>query len=128
MPGIICMQAKKFSDYASAEKEMQQLNEQLQNISTVLKQCPFIIICDDAAFTAAQLNNFLWVTFTRCNPSYDIYGVNSFYNHKHWRCDVAILDARIKPHHAPVLQKDAGTEKMIERIFNKGGSLYGLLK
>ena len=75
-----------------------------------------------------SLNNFLWVTFTRCNPAYDIYGINSFYNHKHWGCDSVILDARIKPHHAPALEKDAVTEKNIERIFNKGGSLHGVLK
>ena len=38
-----------------------------------------------------------------------------------------IIDARIKPHHAPVLEKDPQTEKNIERLFNKGGSLYSVL-
>lgn len=128
LPGIICLQTKKFTDYANAEKEMQQLNGQLQNASVLLKQTPFIIICDDAASTAAALNNFLWITFTRSNPAYDIYGINSFTKYKHWGCDSVVIDARIKPHHAPVLEKDVATEKKIERIFNKGGSLYGTLK
>jgi len=39
-----------------------------------------------------------------------------------------VLDARIKPHHAPALEKDAVVEKNIDRIFNKGGSLYNVLK
>ena len=128
LSGIICMQTKAFSDYSTAEKEMQQLNEELKNNSSAISQTPFIIICDDASFTSATLNNFLWVTFTRCNPAKDIYGVNSSYNYKHWGCEAVILDARIKPHHAPVLEKDAATEKKIERIFNKGGSLYNVLK
>ena len=128
LPGIICMQTKKFSDYKNTEKEIQQLNDQLKNNFSSLKECPIIIICDDASFVSEQLNNFLWITFTRCNPAYDIYGINSFYNYKHWGCDSVILDARIKPHHAPVLEKDIATEKKIERLFNKGGSLYKVLK
>ena len=126
LPGIICLQTKNFTDYAAAEKEMQQLNEQLTAFAA--KESPFIIICDHAGFTAKTLNNFLWVTFTRCNPAYDIYGINSFYSHKHWGCDAVIIDARIKPHHAPVLEKDAVTAKKLERLFNKGGSLYSVLK
>jgi 4-hydroxy-3-polyprenylbenzoate decarboxylase len=128
LPGIVCLQTAKFNDYATAEKEMQQLNEQLQHAPTQVKECPFIIVCDDSSFTAENLNNFLWVTFTRCNPAYDMYGVNSFYKYKHWGSDGVILDARIKPHHAPVLEKDPGTERKIERLFNKSGSLYGVLK
>jgi len=128
LPGIICIQTRAFSDYANATKEMSDLNEQLRSTTEVLQKCPFIIVCDDAVFTAEKLNNFLWVTFTRSNPSYDIYGVNSFHSYKHWGCDAVIIDARIKPHHAPVLEKDAGIEKKIERLFNKGGSLFGILK
>jgi len=126
LPGIVCLQTNRFSSYEAAEKEMLLLNAQLQQAS--LNDCPLLIVCDDASFTAATLNNFLWIAFTRCNPAYDIYGVNSFYDHKHWGCSTAILDARIKPHHAPVLETDAAVEKKIERIFNKGGSLYNFLK
>lgn len=128
LPGIICLQTNRFTDYKTAEAEMQQLHEQLYNASSALPQTPFIVVCDDASFMANSLNNFLWATFTRCNPAYDICGINSFYNHKHWGCDAVVLDARIKPHHAPVLEKDAAVEKSIERIFNKGGSLYNVLK
>ncbi|MFT4153922.1 UbiD family decarboxylase [Parafilimonas sp.] len=128
LPGIVCLQTKKFTDYTNAETEMQQLNEQLCNTATALQQTPFIIVCDDASFMANSLHNFLWATFTRCNPAYDIYGINSFYSHKHWGCDAVVLDARSKPHHAPVLEKDTVVEKNIERVFNKGGSLYKALK
>jgi 4-hydroxy-3-polyprenylbenzoate decarboxylase len=126
LPGIICFQTNKFSNYAGAENEMQQLTDQLLNFG--FNSCPFMVVCDDSAFMCKTLNNFLWATFTRCNPAYDIYGINSFYDHKHWGCDAVILDARIKPHHAPILEKDPARERRIERLFNKGGSLYNILK
>lgn len=128
IPGIVCIQTTKFINYGSAASQINILKQQLQQNMQDLKDCPFIIICDDADFTAKTLNNFLWVTFTRCNPSHDIDGVNSFYENKHWGCNNVIIDARIKPHHAPALEKDPETEKNIERLFNKGGSLYGVLK
>ena len=85
-----------------------------------------MIICDNANFTAENMHNYLWVTYTRCNPSHDIYGIDSFTEHKHFGCrGPLVIDARMKPHHAPPVQLDAAVEKSIEPIFEKGGSLYG---
>jgi 4-hydroxy-3-polyprenylbenzoate decarboxylase len=39
-----------------------------------------------------------------------------------------VIDARIKPHHAPPLEKDPAVEKRIDRLFEKGGSLHGAIK
>ena len=90
-----------------------------------LPTCVLIILCDDASFTAADLRNFVWVTFTRCNPSHDIYGIGEFSIHKHWGCTgPLVIDARIKPHHAPPVLLDPAVEKKVDRIFEKGGSLY----
>jgi 4-hydroxy-3-polyprenylbenzoate decarboxylase len=53
--------------------------------------------------------------------------VQSFTENKHWGCNgPLIIDARIKPHHAPILEKDPSVEKRIDRLFAKGGSLAGL--
>lgn len=125
MPGVLALQTRAFSTYENAQAEMEMLNAQLAEYEAQLKNIPLLIICDDAGFVAETLNNFLWVAFTRCNPSHDIFGVNSFIKHKHWGCaGPLILDARIKPHHAPPVEKDDATEKKIDRIFEKGGSLY----
>ena len=87
-----------------------------------------IVICDDAIFVSEKLNNFLWVAFTRCNPSHDMYGIDSFISNKHWGCNgPLVIDARIKPHHAPPVEKDAAVEKSIDMLFAKGGSLYGVI-
>ena len=127
MPGVIALQAKAFSNYPAAGNEFNALNEQLKSYLGALLSMPLLIICDDADFVSASLRNFLWVSFTRCNPSHDIYGIDSFQQHKHWGCNgPLVLDARIKPHHAPPVEVDAATEKKIDRLFEKGGSLYGI--
>ena len=129
MPGVVALQLQKFITYEEAARQMNELNEQLKERTHQLDQVPFIIVCDDSSFTAATINNYLWVTYTRCNPSHDIYGINESFHHKHWGCTgPLVMDARIKPHHAPPVKKDPTTEKKIDRLFDKGGSLYGVLK
>ena len=129
MPGVIAMQAQKYTDEKTAKKEMDALDIQLKSNLHLLSSVMFIIICDNATFTADTLNNYLWVAYTRCNPSHDIYGIDSFTSNKHWGCNgPLIIDARIKPHHAPTVEKDSATEKKIDRLFEKGGSLYQIRK
>ena len=119
MPGVVAIQTNAFTTYETAHKELDDINEQLRNFENELNQFPIIVLCDDAAFTAEKLNNFLWVTFTRCNPSHDIYGVNPFTENKHWGCSSVIFDARIKPHNAPVLVLDEKVERRVDEILSK---------
>ena len=127
MPGVLCVSAQAFSNYSSAAAEMQQLNEQLNEQLAALAGIAIIVVADDAAFTAATLNNYLWVTYTRCNPSHDIHGIAASTTNKHWGCaGPLVIDARIKPHHAPPLVKDAAVEQRINHFFEKGGPLYGI--
>ena len=64
-----------------------------------------ITLVDDVDFTIEDFSNWLWVTFTRSNPASDIYGLNTNIVDKHFSCTVPIIDARIKEHHAPVLER-----------------------
>jgi 4-hydroxy-3-polyprenylbenzoate decarboxylase len=126
MPGVVCVTAPAYTNVVDAASQMNALDAQLSN--TPLEGIAIIVICDDANFTAQTLNNYLWVTYTRSNPSHDIYGIGSFTQNKHWGCTgPLVIDARIKPHHAPVLIKDEEVEKRIDRLFEKGGSLYSLI-
>jgi 4-hydroxy-3-polyprenylbenzoate decarboxylase len=112
---------------AEGRRSITELKKQLEPYVLELKTCPLIVVCDEANFVAADLKNFLWVTFTRCNPANDIDGVDDFIDNKHWGCNGSlIIDARIKPHHAPVLEKVPEIEKRVDKLFNKGGSLYGM--
>lgn len=128
LPGIVVLQATAFSTYDKAHEEMNNLDKQLQPHLSGLHSVAIIVVCDDAGFAAQTVNNFVWITFTRCNPSHDIYGVDAFYRNKHWGCNGSlIIDARSKPHHAPVLEKDEATERRIDKLFAKGGSLYKII-
>jgi len=126
-PGVIALQVNAFTNYDTAHAEMEMLNSQCSIFNDQLKNIPFIVICDDSDFVSETLNNFLWVTFTRCNPSHDLYGIDSFNENKHWGCNgPLVFDARIKPHHAPPVVKDPAVEKYIDRLWEKGGSLFGV--
>ncbi|GIQ67191.1 UbiD family decarboxylase [Xylanibacillus composti] len=125
MPGVVAVQGPAFSSYEQAEREIGEWAQAIQARGP-LADCPLLIICDDSSFVSASLSNFMWVTFTRSNPSHDIYGTNSRYENKHWSCDNVIIDARSKPHHAPPLIPDPDVEKRMERLFAKGGSLSGI--
>jgi len=122
MPGLVALQGAKFTSYAEAALEMNKLSEAIQEQGS-LPSCPMIILCDDSEFLSEKIENFLWATFTRSNPSHDIYGVNSSTEYKHWSCDNVIIDARVKPHQAPPLIPDPTVQKHIERLFASGGSL-----
>lgn len=107
-PGILCIQMHPFINYDSAASDITNLIHTLSDI--VLDTIPWITLCDDAAFTAQSSDNWQWVTFTRANPAADIYGFGAKTIQKHWGCTgPLIVDARIKPHHAPPLIRDAHT-------------------
>lgn len=122
MPGVCALPMSAFETYAKTTLEMDMLNQQFQAELPTLEGMVQIVVCEDAAFTAGSLNNYLWVTYTRCNPSHDIYGIQSFIDYKHWGCHgPMILDARIKPHHAPPLIMDAAVEQRAEEILQRAG-------
>ncbi|MCB0655562.1 MAG: UbiD family decarboxylase [Saprospiraceae bacterium] len=125
LPGILCLGFAPYIDPEQTRRQLEVLAAALP--PSFVNQFPLIILVDDASFTSANLENFLWVTFTRSNPAPDIYGVDAFIHEKHWGCHGSlILDARIKPHHAPVLEVDAPTRKEADKLFAPGGSLHGI--
>ncbi|MEM9918955.1 MAG: UbiD family decarboxylase [Bacteroidota bacterium] len=125
--GVLAVKGPAFTDAKSGSRQAQELTDVLRGVD--LSEVPLIVICDDSDFLAATLNNFLWVTFTRANPSHDIYGIDSFVEHKHWGCrGPLVIDARIKPHHAPPLIVDEAVKRRVDKRFSKGGDLYGMDK
>ena len=125
-PGVLVLQGNKFESSKKANQEFNDFNEEIKQKDINLQELPMIVIVDDSSFAAASIKNWLWVTFTRSNPSHDVYGINSFTEHKHFGCDNMIIDARIKPHHAPVLEKNPDIEKRVDKLFERGGSLHRL--
>ena len=83
--------------------EINELVSSLENQN--LDGIGLITLADDSSFVCEDFSNWLWVTFTRSNPANDIYGLNAKTNNKHFSCSIPIIDARIKPHHAPILER-----------------------
>jgi 4-hydroxy-3-polyprenylbenzoate decarboxylase len=124
LPGVLVVRGPPFK--ADGPAAMTRLCEALSRADS-LAGFPLVVVADDSEFTARTLNNWLWVTFTRSNPAADIYGVGEFTQQKHWGCTgPLIIDARVKPHHAPALEEDPAVTKRVEALAAPGGPLHGL--
>jgi len=124
LPGVIAVRGP--AHQTGSDSAPMRLCDSLEVCSTT--GIALISLVDDSEFAARTLNNFLWVTFTRSNPAADIHGVRSFTEQKHWGCDgPLVIDARIKPHHAPALEEDPAVMKRVEQLAANGGPLQGLI-
>ena len=122
LPGIVAISGAKWTT-GDHERDLDQLVQRLRNAEQV-DGFPLVLFVDDAEFCAASLNNFLWVTFTRSNPATDVSGVDVSIVNKHWGCHGSlIIDARIKPHHAPPLIEDLDASRRVDAIATRGGVL-----
>ncbi|MBT5020903.1 MAG: UbiD family decarboxylase [Planctomicrobium sp.] len=125
LPGILAIKGPECRN-----REDQNLQEFCRNLDVQhpINQFAMVLIVDDSEFTARNLSNFLWVTFTRSNPAKDISGIGSFIENKHWGCRGAlVIDARIKPHHAPPLIEDPKVTERVNQLAIKGGPLHGVI-
>jgi len=128
MPGVLMVEVPKHVNHKDIDNIISIIEYRLKEEEDELGGLALMVLCDDATFAAKNINNFVWVTFTRSNPSHDIYGIGSFTEHKHWGCTgPLIIDARIKPHHAPVLERDPDIEKLVDKMGENGGALYGVI-
>lgn len=115
LPGIIALNASLVNTQGLQEKLKGLGADLLEKQGVVM-----LILTEDAAWMGEHINNFLWASFTRTNPSHDMDGVDSYYEQKHWGCKgPLIFDATIKKHHAPILVKDAAVEKRVDEILAK---------
>jgi len=120
MEGVIGVELKDFTTYDNAKEEIKQLADFISINKLDFYGVVQIVIYNDFKFIPnnPSLNDYVWVTYTRSNPSHDIYGAEEFYENKHWGCKgPMIIDARKKPHHAPELKMDAAIIKRISKFF-----------
>lgn len=99
IPGVVMLCAETV-DLASALQFLEQHQEQLKGLAQIVLYNNHML-----ADSATLMQDYLWITYTRTNPSHDIYGMSARFVNKHWTCELPIVyDARIKPHHAPLLE------------------------
>lgn len=94
-----------------------------------LRSWPLVVVVDNSDFAAESLANFLWVTFTRSNPAADVHGVGAGSRNKHWGCaGPLVIDARLKPHHAPPVEEDPAVTTRVDDLCRTGGPLAGIVE
>jgi 4-hydroxy-3-polyprenylbenzoate decarboxylase len=127
LPGVVAVQAPAFAEAERGPRDAERFCAAFEGGSP-LGGFPLVVLVDDSDFTARHLNNWLWVTFTRSNPAADVHGVGAFTRQKHWGCvGPLVVDARIKPHHAPPLEEDPAVSRRVDALAVPGGPLYRII-
>jgi len=125
LPGVLVVQAP------ACREQRDQMAERFANgfsSADPINSLPLIVLVDDSEFSARTLNNFLWTTFTRSNPAVDVQGIGATIEDKHWGCHGSlVIDARVKPHHAPPLIEDPAITRRVDELAASGGPLAGVL-
>ena len=126
-PGIVVLEGPRHTlERNHCDQRMEELARAFTDW-TGATAFPLVVVVDDARFCANSKDNFFWTTFTRSDPATDIYGAKATMHAKHWSCEAPlILDARLKPFHAPPLEEDPAIVRKIEMLAAPGGPLHGL--
>jgi 4-hydroxy-3-polyprenylbenzoate decarboxylase len=131
LPGILAIEAPRYAGPLRTSPGTSPLDSAFadhQSSITNQKSLRLLLLVDDSQFVAESLRNFLWVTFTRTNPAADIDGIDAFTADKHWGCrGPLVIDARLKPHHAPPLVEDPEITRRVDALAAPGGPLHGIL-
>jgi len=127
LPGVLMIGGPDYAQDATAAATLAQMLHETRQLHDSETPFPLIVVVDDADFAAKSLANFLWVTFTRTNPSHDVEGVGSTIEHKHWGCTGSlVVDARVKTHHAPPLIEPPEVKARVDALAAPGGELHGV--
>ncbi|PBC66677.1 UbiD family decarboxylase [Fibrobacter sp. UWS1] len=111
-PGVLAIQA-------TTAAKISEFVQTLENFP-YRNNYPLITIADDSHFTAKNLENWMWVTFTRSNPASDIYGFQEQFRHKHWTCQSPlIIDSRLKSQMQSPIEDDPKIEKLAREILHR---------
>ena len=131
LPGVFVLGGARFESYDRVEADLAPLWNALdaaERAGADLTGMPLVILCDNPGFAAESLRSLLWVAFTRSNPSHDIHGRRANIRHKHWNCvEPVLIDARLKPHHAPPLIEDPAVTRRVDALAAPGGPLHGVI-
>ncbi len=105
MPGVLVLNGGRYNSDTAKQQWLRQCDQ--VDVNHSINRFPLIVFADDPDFAARNLENFLWTAFTRSNPAVDVYGIGASTLDKHFGCEGSlVIDARVKPHHAPPLIED----------------------
>ncbi len=123
IPGVLAVTGPEFASNALPDQAASTFCR-FFSPNEPINRFPLVLIVSDSEFAARTLNNFLWSVFTRSNPATDLDGIGATTEHKHWGCKGSlVIDARIKPHHAPPLIEDPEITRRVDAMATRGGPL-----
>lgn len=123
-PGMLVLEGPS---HAAPRGEQDRAIEELCRRLGPRPEIPLLVIVDDSAFAAKNLQNFLWTAFTRADPAQDSYGAQATTRTKHWSCSPPFtLDARVKAWQPRPLEDDPDVVRKIEALAAPGGPLEGI--
>lgn len=118
MPGVLALNGPQHE--GPMDEHLENFCAQFDRAAPI-NSFPLVLIVDDAEFTARNVTNFQWVTFTRSNPAVDVGGIEASISHKHWGSEGAlVIDARVKKHHAPPLLEDREVSAKVDALGARG--------
>jgi 4-hydroxy-3-polyprenylbenzoate decarboxylase len=129
LPGVLIVQVPQFPEKVTGDAPEDVVRFCASySPDAIINRFPLVVLVDDSDFASRGLNDWLWVTFTRSGPAADIHGIGSFIHQKHFGCTGAlVIDARLKPHHAPPLEEDPEIARRVEMLGAPGGPLYRII-
>jgi 4-hydroxy-3-polyprenylbenzoate decarboxylase len=128
LPGILVVQGPRYEAETGGRDHAVERFCAAYNRQDAINAFPLVVVVDDGDQAARSLANFLWITFTRSNPAADIHGIEPLVVNKHWGCQGSlVIDARIKPHHAPPLVEDPEITRRVNALAAPGGPLHGVI-
>jgi 4-hydroxy-3-polyprenylbenzoate decarboxylase len=128
LPGILVVQGPRYEAETGGRDHAVERFCAAYNRQDAINAFPLVVVVDDGEEAARSLANFLWITFTRSNPAADVHGIEPLVVNKHWGCHGSlVIDARIKPHHAPPLVEDPEVTRRVNALAAPGGPLHGIV-
>lgn len=108
-PGVLVIQATPTADIRSLREALELWPDR--------NRFPLITLTENSEFAAKNLDNWLWVTFSRSDPAKDIDGAFATVKDKHWSCQAPlIIDARMKLQMQPAIEESPQLEQMAKDI------------
>ena len=128
LPGILGVQGPRYRrDESGADPTLRALCAAIDPGDPAWAGFPLVVVADDSEFVARTPRNFLWATFTRSDPAGDVDGAGAAIERKHWGCrGPLVIDARVKPNHAPPLLDDPAIERKVDAWAAPGRPLHGI--
>ncbi len=125
-PGVLAVEAPSEATAEGLTASRRRFCEAFSAESPI-NRFALVVLVDDSEFVSRNLHNFLWATFTRSNPAVDVDGIGAFTQDKHWGAlGAVVIDARIKPQHAPPLIEDPNVSRRVDAFCAANGPLAAL--